>query len=296
MLNTSTIGKKITKGRKKINISQSQLAAQLFISAQAVGKWERGESMPDIITFNRLAEILGVDLNYFSENFNSGTSETPVEPTVILPGELQSQKKKLSWDMSGGNWVDADFSGSDISKSHIQKSNLDNNLFRGTCLKETEFFKSYIQGCDFTDSDFGHSHIQYSYFNRNLFRDSSLKSAEFSESYINSCDFSGVNFSGASFKSGGFGNNKIANAIWNHSSFIGMQMEDVIFEGSLEECYFENCSFNWVKFQNATITSTFFKNNKFKRMRFDNCQADQITFEFLKSGKANLAGITLLAS
>ena len=71
MLNTKIIGNKITAARKKINISQAQLAQRLFISSQAVGKWERGESMPDIITFNRLAEILGVDLNYFSESIET---------------------------------------------------------------------------------------------------------------------------------------------------------------------------------------------------------------------------------
>ena len=70
-MDTKTIGNKIAQARKKVNMSQAQLAQLLFISPQAVGKWERGESIPDIITFNRLAEILGVDLNYFSENFHS---------------------------------------------------------------------------------------------------------------------------------------------------------------------------------------------------------------------------------
>jgi len=39
--------------------------------------------MPDIITFNRLAEILGVDLNYFSENFQAGiTEEVPADSSI----------------------------------------------------------------------------------------------------------------------------------------------------------------------------------------------------------------------
>src|ERR1700712_4225819 len=75
-MDTKMIGNKITKARKKVNISQAQLAQFLFISPQAVGKWERGESSPDIITFNRLSEILEVDLNYFSENFQSAEDET----------------------------------------------------------------------------------------------------------------------------------------------------------------------------------------------------------------------------
>ncbi|MBM6753145.1 helix-turn-helix transcriptional regulator, partial [Mediterraneibacter glycyrrhizinilyticus] len=69
------IGERITEARKKKSVSQAGLAELLFISPQAVGKWERGESMPDIITLNRLAEILEVDLNYFSENFPSGIIE-----------------------------------------------------------------------------------------------------------------------------------------------------------------------------------------------------------------------------
>jgi transcriptional regulator with XRE-family HTH domain len=65
------IGNKIVEARRKLNISQAQLADKLFFSAQAVGKWERGESMPDITTLIRLAEILGVDLNYFSKSNQS---------------------------------------------------------------------------------------------------------------------------------------------------------------------------------------------------------------------------------
>ena len=76
MLKSKMIGNKITEARKKVNISQAQLAQRLFISPQAVGKWERGESMPDIITFIRLAEILGVDLNYFSESLQSSATES----------------------------------------------------------------------------------------------------------------------------------------------------------------------------------------------------------------------------
>src|SRR6185437_11469839 len=76
-MDTKMIGSKIAKARKNKNMSQAHLAQLLFISPQAVGKWERGESIPDIVTMNRLAEILEVDLNYFSENFQSPNNETP---------------------------------------------------------------------------------------------------------------------------------------------------------------------------------------------------------------------------
>ncbi|HJY11154.1 MAG TPA: helix-turn-helix transcriptional regulator, partial [Flavobacterium sp.] len=115
MLNSKSVGNKIATARKKINLSQADLAKQVSISSQAVGKWERGESMPDISTLNRLAEILGVDLNYFSETFKSNVSESQFETTQKQTDEILKTKPKtnsgLSWNMSSGNWVDADFSG-----------------------------------------------------------------------------------------------------------------------------------------------------------------------------------------
>lgn len=48
-MNIKMIGAKIAKARKEMNLSQAELAQRLFISPQAVGKWERGESVADIL-------------------------------------------------------------------------------------------------------------------------------------------------------------------------------------------------------------------------------------------------------
>src|SRR5436189_3316333 len=115
MLNSKSIGNKIAEARKKINLSQAELARQVSISPQAVGKWERGESLPDITTLNRLAEIFGVNLNYFS--YNSQNTETEKE---FVANERKGEDKifstvkdnlGLNWNISGESYVDADFSG-----------------------------------------------------------------------------------------------------------------------------------------------------------------------------------------
>lgn len=319
-METKTIGNKIAEARKKATISQAQLAERLFISPQAVGKWERGESMPDIITLNRLAEILGVDLNYFSENFKSVTTETPsVEYLAEQPAELPSKKagNKLSWDMSRGNWVDADFSGLKNLHEKFSSSNIKSCKFIGSEMPGLLLKNNNVDNCDFSGSDISKSHIQLSHLNKNIFKECSLKEAEFSRSHINICDFSGVNFArtkfsesyvlgcdftGADFtkvviKSGGFQKNTIANAVWNRTSFLETQIADIVFAGTLDDCYFENCSFSKVTFQNAMLINTFFKNNKnLKRIRFVDCQADRMTYEFLKQGNADLTGITLITT
>lgn len=55
-----TIGEKIKHFRSKKGITQERIASELHISYQAVSKWERNESLPDVIMIPKLAEILDV--------------------------------------------------------------------------------------------------------------------------------------------------------------------------------------------------------------------------------------------
>jgi uncharacterized protein YjbI with pentapeptide repeats len=298
MLTNLMIGNKIAEVRKKTNISQAQLAQRLFISSQAVGKWERGESMPDIITLNRLAEILGVDLNYFSESFQSAATEiSSIDSLDKQPAELPSGKrKKPSWDMSRGNWLDADFSGMKNLHEKFSSSNMLRSKFVASDMSGLLLKGNNVHSCDFSGSDISNSQIQTSYLFNSFFKDCSLKEAEFSESYIMGCDFSGADFSGTEFKSGGFQNNPIVNAVWNNTTFNSMAIADIVFDGTVEDCCFENCAFKKVTFQHSTLINTFFKNKSLKGIRFTDCKADRMSFEFLKNGKADLTGITLLLS
>jgi uncharacterized protein YjbI with pentapeptide repeats len=297
MVNIKMIGNKIAEARKKVNISQAQLAQRLFISPQAVGKWERGESMPDIITFNRLAEILGVDLNYFSEGlFPVSTEKTPSESLGRQTNDLSSTKQRTNrgWDMSRGNWIDADFSGLKNLHEKFSSSNMLRCKFVGSDMSELLLKSNNVQICDFSGSDFSRSQILNSNLSNNLFKGCSMKETEFSQTYITECDFTGADFTGVIINSGGFGKNIIVDTIWNCTSFIDMHIGDAIFTGTIKDCSFENCSFTKLIFKNATILNTFFKNKSLKKIQFIECQADRITYEFLKNGKADLTGITLL--
>ena len=327
MLTTKMIGNKIAEARKRANISQARLAERLFISSQAVGKWERGESMPDIIMLNRLAEILSVDLNYFSED--SELPEIEIAPADIpeQPAELPSgkQQKKPKWDLSCGSWADADFSGLKNLHEKFSCSNMQRCLFIDSELSELLLKGNHIDNCDFSRSDISHSQIKGSHLNKNIFKECLLKETEFLRNFINACNFSGVDFTGSKFsesniydcdftgadftgvtikygsfsrvavKSDNIENNTIAKTVWNRTSFINTQIADIAFAGTLEDCYFESCIFTRVTFQDAKLINTFFKNNKkLKRIKFINCQADRMTYEFLKQGNAELSGITLL--
>lgn len=300
MLNSKSIGNKIATARKKINLSQAELAQQVSISPQAVGKWERGESMPDISTLNRLAEILKVDLNYFSDSFQINEGETTINESSNkqkVEARISKSRKNLdwNWDMSEGNWVDADFSGLKNLKEKFSSSNMKNCKFMNSDLSGLILGKNNIEICDFTESDIRDSKIRSSNLLNNRFNKCSFIDAELFKSNVEKCNFSGADFSGAEILESNLESNDVNDVIWKFTKFLKSNISKTTFTGSFEDCHFEHCSFYGVKFENATILNTFFKyNDRFKKVEFVNCKVDSITFAFLKNNQANLTGITLL--
>ncbi|GGD44215.1 hypothetical protein GCM10011514_05200 [Emticicia aquatilis] len=298
MLNSKSIGNKIVEARKKINLSQVGLAQQVAISAQAVGKWERGESMPDISTLNRLAEILGVDLNYFSDNFQSikndvVTSEFSDNHLKGVSSEIP--KKTLNWNMSEGNWVNVDFSGLKNLQEKFSFSNMKDCKFLGSDLSGLILKNNNFDGCDFSGSTIFRSHFLKNNLANNSFKGCLLNETEFSGSYIYNCDLTETDLTDVTIKSGGFEKNIITNTVWNRTLFFDTRIVNVVFEGVIKDCSFEKCNFSKVTFQNVKLINTFFKYNDLKRIKFIDCQADRITYEVLKYGKADLTGVVLVS-
>lgn len=300
MLNSKSIGNKIAEARKKINLSQAELAQQVSISPQAVGKWERGESMPDISTLNRLAEILGVDLNYFSDSFQTNKAEIPIFETLSKQTQenlIQKPAKKFdwNWDMSQGNWNDADFSGLKNLKEKFSSSNMKNCKFMNSDLSGLILGKNNIELCDFSGSNIRESKIQSSNLSNNKFNKCSFIDAELFKSNIEKCNFSEADFSGAEITEANLESNDVNNVVWNFTKFLKSNISNITFTGTFENCHFEHCAFYGVKFENATILNTFFKyNDRFKKVQFANCKVDSITYAFLKNNQANLTGIIII--
>ena len=57
------IGLNIALQRKKAGLTQAGLAAKLNYSDKAVSKWERGESIPDVVTLVAMAEQFDITVN-----------------------------------------------------------------------------------------------------------------------------------------------------------------------------------------------------------------------------------------
>lgn len=67
------IGANISMYRKKLGWTQMGLAERINYSDKAVSKWERGESIPDVVTMMLLAKEFGITLN----DLTAVTVETP---------------------------------------------------------------------------------------------------------------------------------------------------------------------------------------------------------------------------
>ena len=76
------IGPQIRLLRKEANMTQQELASKLFVSQQAVGKWERGEATPNPETIVAMSKIFGVSadtiLGESAPPLSTGGSWVPV--------------------------------------------------------------------------------------------------------------------------------------------------------------------------------------------------------------------------
>lgn len=60
--------------RKQSGLTQEEIAAKLGVSRQAVAKWERGETLPDIESCLKLADLYGITVDMLVRNIESNTT------------------------------------------------------------------------------------------------------------------------------------------------------------------------------------------------------------------------------
>ncbi len=68
MLNLEKIGQKISDRRKELKFTQNELAEKLFVTHQAVSKWEKGKSIPSIEILYALTTVLDISIDYLLNN------------------------------------------------------------------------------------------------------------------------------------------------------------------------------------------------------------------------------------
>ncbi|NCA92914.1 XRE family transcriptional regulator [bacterium] len=93
MVLLNNISQKLLTYRKACNLTQEQLAEKLYVTRQAVSKWERGESIPDIETLIGLSQLYSTTI----DNLLSSQDEAkPVQSINQIKNEefLKTLRKK----------------------------------------------------------------------------------------------------------------------------------------------------------------------------------------------------------
>ena len=80
----STIAKNLIFYRKKLGITQQELADKLNYSDKSISKWERGEGVPDIYILKQIADLYGITVNDLIETNFTKVSNTNKKKNHIL--------------------------------------------------------------------------------------------------------------------------------------------------------------------------------------------------------------------
>ncbi len=68
MFNPEILSKNIKICRTKLGLTQTELAERLFVSSQAISKWESGQTLPDLSNLCTLSEIFSTSLDKLTGN------------------------------------------------------------------------------------------------------------------------------------------------------------------------------------------------------------------------------------
>ena len=88
MIDFVKVGERITEYRRRANLSQEELAAKLFVTRQALSKWERGMSVPSIDTLTEISKLFKVSFEEILGLFDR--EELVLSPTDIFRGHDRS--------------------------------------------------------------------------------------------------------------------------------------------------------------------------------------------------------------
>ncbi|MCL2586896.1 MAG: helix-turn-helix domain-containing protein [Firmicutes bacterium] len=274
-MNEIEIGGKIAQGRKEKGLSQSQFAEMLNISPQAVSKWERGESLPDIIMLGKIANVIGMDLNHFAS---------------LAKEEKQGKVKNMSYS----GWKDADFSGLKNLHEKMSCSNIQRCKFVGADLSGITFRANNMKDNDFTDALISGGKFSMANLTGNNFKGTDLSEIMVTKSNFGRNDFHNANFRNAKIKVSKFEENDMIGAILDGIEFDKSVVKRIIFSGSMENCSFVHNVFKKVEFADVIFRNLFFKGSA-KGITFTNCMADKASYAFLQASGANMTGIEILA-
>jgi transcriptional regulator with XRE-family HTH domain len=130
-----SLGKRISELRKRMGITQDQLAEEMGVSSQAVSKWENDISCPDIGLLPQLSDYFGVTLDELMRGEREKEVQMIPETERKDPSKLIMRIRILSSD---GDKVNVNLPMS-LVKMGLESGMLDSMIGKNENLKGIDF-------------------------------------------------------------------------------------------------------------------------------------------------------------
>ena len=85
MIDIVRVGRRIAELRRKVGLSQEELADELFVTRQAISKWERGASAPSLDAIAQMSRRFGTKV----EDLLGLFEEDEIDPEDIFRGHTR---------------------------------------------------------------------------------------------------------------------------------------------------------------------------------------------------------------
>ena len=94
------IAEKIIKLRKENGWSQEDLAEKLYVSRQAISRWENGTALPDAQNVLQISKLFNVTTDYLlNDDYESDIDIPAVQAATKETEDLFSKKKRLHFNI-----------------------------------------------------------------------------------------------------------------------------------------------------------------------------------------------------
>ena len=92
-----TLGKSLFQARKKVGLSQENVAEKVGVSRQTISKWETDETIPDIYMAKKLSKVYKISLD---ELIEFDVNQKEIEE--VIKNTNEEKEAKINWTNAWG--------------------------------------------------------------------------------------------------------------------------------------------------------------------------------------------------
>ena len=92
-----TLGKSLFQARKKVGLSQENVAEKVGVSRQTISKWETDETIPDIYMAKKLSKVYKISLD---ELIEFDVNQKEIEE--VIKNTDEEKEAKINWTNAWG--------------------------------------------------------------------------------------------------------------------------------------------------------------------------------------------------